>query len=206
MLYSVFFARHLDDDEELVLVVHKYVLVGVVKLFWPTLSFLLSAAALYLVYTSQYIFLGVAIWGVISVVWWLRTFFDYYLDAWIITDQGIIDIEWHGWFHRESTRVLYSDIQGVSYEIRGVLGTLLRFGTISIEKISSGEDILLEFVSKPRSIEKLILKRMETYLHSKNLKDASHVQEILSTLVAQHMALEEFDDEEEEDDDDDQDE
>jgi hypothetical protein len=141
----------------------------------------------------------------VSLVWWLRNFFDYYLDAWIVTDMGIIDVEWHGWFHRQSSRILYSDIQGVSYEIQGVLNTLLRYGTIGVEKISTGSVISLDNVPNPRKVEGLILKNMEGYLHTKNLKDSTHVQEILAGIVAREMQLQDFDEEEDDDDDDEDD-
>jgi len=133
-------------------------------------------------------------------VWILRNFYDYYLDAWIITDQGIIDVAWHGWFHRESTRVLYSDIQGVSYEIQGVTSTLMRYGQVSVEKISTGSVISLDYVPRPRRIEALILKNMEKYLHSKKLGDAKHVQDILAAIVAREVQLENFEEEDDEDD------
>ena len=136
------------------------------------------------------------------MVSWLRDFYDYYLDAWIITDQGIVDVEWHGWFHRASTRVLYTDVQGVSYEINGVIGTVMRYGTISIEKISTGDAVELCDVSNPRAVEQIVLKAMEQYLHGKNLADSKHVQEILSQLVSQQVQLEEFEEEDDDDDDD----
>ena len=98
---------------------------------------------------------------------------------------------WHGWFRRTSSRVLYSDVQGVSYEISGVWGTLLRHGAISVEKISTGNEISMENVPRPREIESLILRNMEEYLHSNNLKDAATVQEILSKVVARELGLKE---------------
>jgi hypothetical protein len=136
---------------------------------------------------TEFAVLLCALWIAASAVWWLRSFLDYYLDAWVITDQGIIDLEWLGWFHRQSARILYSDIQGVSYEIHGVLGTLLRFGTVAIEKISTGSAVSLSQVPRPKTVEATILRNMETYLHSKNMKNAKHIEELLSTFVAQHM-------------------
>ena len=189
MLDSFLFAKHLEEDERVAVIVHKHWLIGLKFLFWPTLSFLLSWATLFLVLDQKIIFYIVALWSMWSIVWWLRYFFDYYLDAWIITNMGIIDLEWHGWFHRQSTRVLYSDIQGVSYEINGVLGTMLRYGTINVEKISTGSVFSLTHVSRPRSVEAMILKNMEAYLHSKNLKDAKHVQELLAGFVAGQMQM-----------------
>ncbi|MCA9370740.1 MAG: PH domain-containing protein [Candidatus Peregrinibacteria bacterium] len=145
------FNRHIDDDEEILLVVHQHWLVGMKELFWPLIGFLaawgfvLFAPFPVIYYMAAIISAGIMVWG-------LRNFYDYYLDAWIITDQGIIDVEWHGWFHRQSTRVLYSDIQGVSYEIEGVLGTLMRYGTISVEKISTGSLFSLSYVKHPRAV------------------------------------------------------
>jgi hypothetical protein len=182
------FRRHLDDEETLVIVVHKHWLLGCKILFWPSILVGLCIGMLAM-QPAQPLFLLIAAVMIVLLVWWLRRFFDYFLDAWIITDTGIIDIAWHGWFHRESTRVLYSDLQGVSYEIHGVWGTLLRSGTISVEKISTGSKFSLECVRNPRRVEALILRKMEEYLHSKNLKNAKHVQEILAQIVVDRVQL-----------------
>lgn len=191
VLSKAFFRRHLEADETLVRAVHKHWFLGLKALLWPTL-FLAGAWALLAVLPTRPLFLTVALLSVIIAVWWFRNFFDYYLDAWLVTDHGIIDIAWHGWFHRESTRILYSDLQGVSYEVKGVLGTLLNFGTVGVEKISTGSEIALEYVKNPRSVEATILHCMEVYLQSKNLKDGKQVQELLAQLLAQQMQLKEL--------------
>ena len=201
-----FFTRHLEEDEVLKLVVHKHWLLGLKFLFWPILSFLFSFLLLTVMYAVLWAVYATALWCIVSLVWFLRNFFDYYLDAWLITDQGIIDVEWHGWFHRQSTRVLFSDIQGVSYEIQGVSSTLLRYGDISVEKISTGSAITMCCVPRPMRVEKSILQFMEEYLHSKNLKDASTIQDLLSSVVAREMQMQEFEDEDEEEYDDDEEE
>ena len=180
------FKKHLEDDENVRMIVHKHWLLGLRFLALPTVSFLLSWFFLS-VRHSQTALVIVAFWSGLSLIWWIRNFLDYYLDAWIVTDHGIIDLEWLGWFHRQSSRILYSDIQGVSTEVHGIAGTLLRFGTISIEKISTGSAISIENVPYPRSVESVILRNMETYLHSKNLKNAKHIEELLSQFVAEHI-------------------
>lgn len=188
MLSALLFRKHLEEDETLLKAVHKHWLLGFKALIWPTLFFAASAWVL-TINQARGVVVAMSLWDLVILVWWLRNFFDYYLDAWLITDQGIIDIAWHGWFHRQSTRVLYSDLQGISYEIKGVLGTLLRYGTISIEKVSTGQAITLEYVSQPKKIEILVLKNQESYLHTKNMKDAKHVQQLLSALVAEQIQL-----------------
>lgn len=189
-LNTLLFKKHLEDDESLARVVHKHWLLGLRALFWPSV-FLLGCIWLLSLAQVRGAVIAAAILTLVVFVWWLRNFFDYYLDAWLVTDQGIIDIAWFGWFHRQSTRVLYSDLQGISYEIKGVWGTLLRFGTLSVEKISTGTAVSLEYVRNPKAVELLVLKKMEAYLHTKNMKDAKQVQELLATLVAEQINLKE---------------
>ncbi len=197
-----FFRRHLDDEENVRLIVHKHWMLGVKSLSFPTLALLLVLWIPVVVTHPSVPYVTLALCA-LCFLWWLRNFLDYYLDVWIITDEGIIDLEWHGWFHRESSRVLYSDVQGVSYEIQGVAGTLLRFGTISVEKISTGSTISLPFIPRPRVVETMILRCMEEYLHAKNLKDAKTVQTLLAEFVAGSMQMRDMDEDEEEESDDD---
>lgn len=183
VLHSFFFSRHLDDEEEITIVVHKHWLLGLKSLFWPTVLF--AGVWSILVFSpSKTLAYGVSLAAVFVLIWWIRNFMDYYLDAWVITNKGIIDLEWHGWFHRSSARVLYSDLQGVSYEINGIVGTLFGYGHMDIEKISTGTTMGMDYVKNPRKVESIILENMEKYLHTKNLKDARTVQEILAEFVA----------------------
>jgi len=188
MLTTFLFRRHLEEDETLLKAVHKHWLLGIKALFWPSAFFAASWIILSFNQTRGLVII-MSFWNVVFLVWWLRNFFDYFLDAWLVTDQGIIDIAWHGWFHRQSTRVLYSDLQGISYEIHGVVGTLLRYGIISVEKISTGAVISLDHVHNPKRVESLVLKCQEAYLHAKNMKDAKQVQNLLATLVAERIQL-----------------
>lgn len=191
MLSRLLFSKHLEDDETLLTVVHKHWLLGLRALFWPT-AFFAGGLFILTINHARGVVVAMSLAEMVILIWWLRNFFDYYLDAWLVTDQGIIDIAWHGWFHRQSTRTLYSDLQGVSYEIVGVLATILRYGTISIEKISTGAAISLEYVHNPKRVESLVVKSQEAYLHSKNMKDAKQIQNLLATLVAEQIQLQEF--------------
>ncbi|HLD64224.1 MAG TPA: PH domain-containing protein [Candidatus Peribacteraceae bacterium] len=190
MVLQRMFDRHLNEDEEILEVVHRHWLAGFKTLALPTLA-IVGLLLLFAAAPTRAVAIVTGVLGTICVLWWVRNFFDYYLDAWILTDEGIIDVAWHGWFHRTSSRVLYSDLQGVSYEIKGFIGTLLRHGRISVEKISTGSEIAMEDVAQPRRVEEMILKNMEEYLHSNNLRDASAVQELLSKVVAREMGIRE---------------
>jgi hypothetical protein len=55
--------------------------------------------------------------------------------------------------------------------------------------MSTGGTISLTHVRYPRKVEALILQNMEQYLHKKNLKDATHVQDLLANFVAGNLNL-----------------
>ncbi len=190
-LNRFFFTGHLEDEEVMRRIVHKHWFFAVERLFWPTVTFVvLAAVSVYL--PDKYVLYGALIGFFATVVWWARNFMDYYLDVWLITNKGVIDLAWHGWFHRQASRTLYSDIQSVSYEIKGVTATLFRYGTITVEKISTGGEVSLEKVYKPRIIETAILEALEAYMHKKNLKDATTVQNILAEFVAGSIQQQSF--------------
>lgn len=180
------FNRHLESDELVIRIVHKHWFSGVKHLFLPILALGSLTSILFFV-PQRPLALTVLVLLLITMIWLIRNFFDYYLDAWIITNTGIIDVAWHGWFHRESSRILYTDIQGVSYEIKGVWQTILQTGTISIEKVSTGSKISMQYVQRPRKIEALVLKMMEEYLHTNNLRDADTIQDILINVIAKEV-------------------
>ncbi len=182
-----FFRRHLDDDESILLIVHKHWLWGIRALLWPTVCLAAEGFCYYMLSSRAWAGTVFGVLGVVTAVWWVRSFYDYFLDAWIITNEGVIDVDWHGFFHRESSRVLYSDIQGVSYEIKGIVATVLRVGTMEIEKISTGGSVKLERVARLTKVEGLILKSMEHYMHKKNLRDSEQVKDLLATLVAEQI-------------------
>jgi hypothetical protein len=182
-LNRFFFSGHLEEEEVMKRVVHKHWLTMLKSLFWPSATFIaILILAAYL--PDKYVLYGALIGACATAVWWARNFMDYFLDAWVVTNKGVIDLAWHGWFHREASRTLYSDIQSVSYEIKGVPATLFRYGTITVEKISTGSTVSLDYVYKPKTVETTILLGLEAYMHKKNLKDATVVQGILAEFVA----------------------
>ena len=142
------------------------------------------------------VFVTIFLVDIVILFWGMRNFLDYYLDALLITDRAVIDIEWHGWFHRESTRIDYSSIEGVSYEVQGILGTILNYGTITIERIGNGSVVEIEKVKRPRDVESAILACQSECLRTKNLKDSAQVKDIIAEIVAERMQMKALDQDE----------
>lgn len=82
---------------------------------------------------------------------------DYYLDMWIITNERIIDVEQRGLFNRQVSEIPLQHVQDVTLEVRGIIETFLKFGTIRIQ--TAGErEFRIEFVPNLYEAKDLILK------------------------------------------------
>src|SRR3990167_4433200 len=189
------FERHLENDEPLYMIIHKHWFLSVQELLFPVIAIVATWVLGYMAPIVPVLSI-LLILDCIIAVWFFRNFLDYYLDALLITDRAVIDVEWHGWFHRESTRVDYSSIEGVSYEIQGILGTMLNFGTITIERIGSGSVVEIEKVKYPRDVESAILACQSECLRTKNLKDSAQVKDIIAEIVAERMQMKALDQDE----------
>lgn len=81
---------------------------------------------------------------------------DYYLDVFIITDKRIFDITQDGLFRRTSSSFRLDRIQNITVELKGVIQTLLDFGTIRLETAGEREDFVAHFIAHPYHLKKII--------------------------------------------------
>jgi hypothetical protein len=193
-MFESLFIRHLEDDEPLYIAVHKHWVVGVRHLLLPGSALLASWTLLYFAPITPVAY-AVLVLDTPLALWTFRNFLNYFLDAWLITDRSVIDVEWHGFLHRTSTRIDYSSIEGVSYEIKGVLGTMFRYGTVTIERVGTGALVSIRDVKKPRDVESAILACQDACIRTKNMKDSAAVKDIIAEIVAERMYLKEKEEE-----------
>ena len=92
------------------------------------------------------------------VVWMIawNMWTDYYLDVLIITDKRIFDIEQKGLFSRTSSSFRIDRIQNITIDQKGILQTLLDFGTIKLETAGDGENFIAPYIADPYEIKKFV--------------------------------------------------
>lgn len=100
-----------------------------------------------------------SLWLLVLWVLFFMEWTDYYLDVWIITDKRVIDIEQKGFFHREVTTFRREQIQDITVETKGILGTLLKFGTLHIQTAGHDRQIVIRNADHPEDVRALILKQ-----------------------------------------------
>lgn len=178
-----------QDDEHIVIVLHRHwfifvrsvvmlLLLGaaplVVGLIWSrltdwtlasgTLSYTLvvMAAGLY------YLFLWILIFG-----YWL----DYYLDAFIITNKRIVDIEQAGLFGRTVAEERLYRIQDVTSDAQGIMATAFHYGNVYVQTAGKTERFIFEHVAHPEYVAQTILQltdKIDDRMDRSGERESSH--------------------------------
>jgi hypothetical protein len=108
--------------------------------------------------------LGFFVVGFAGLFLWMHFFAswsDHWLDAWIITNNRIIDIEQKGFFNREVSSFPLDKIQDITYTIAGIIPTWLHFGDIRIQTASISEDFIMRQVPFPEDIKEHLVAVIE---------------------------------------------
>ncbi len=184
-LAKLIFASHLDEDEKIIEVIHRHVFV-ILRDSWKMIFFGFIAPVLFYLLFPQFIVLSI-VWFFGGIVGFIDHLTDWYFDAWIITNTGVIDIDRRGPFDRTSTRIEYHMIEGVSYTIRGVWATLLNFGEITIDKLGAQTSVVLTDAPNPKKVERKIMKYQEDYVMERSFRDHNALKGMLSDMIAYHV-------------------
>lgn len=181
---NFFFKKFLEPEEEIIYVVHKHwwsVVVAVIKFI--SLGFIFPILLIWL-YPNPYVMLGLVLWFLYILFIFIQDFIDWFHDALIVTNSNVIDIDWHGFFHNNANRIDYQNIEGISFEIKGMIPTIFQFGDLKIT-MPNGE-AKLHMVPKVREWQKLILMKRTEILEKKGSGDDSmeHLKQALESLMS----------------------
>ncbi len=99
--------------------------------------------------------------------WWLlmwcgafNRFTDYYLDAWVITSERIVDISQKGFFNRSVSSLLLNRIQDVTVSAKGILVSLLDIGNIQVQTAGAVERFHMRGIPHPALVRDAILRHV----------------------------------------------
>lgn len=102
------------------------------------------------------IVMGMYVMGV-----WLLTFVqftNYYLDAWIVTNRRVINIEQNSLFNRTASELPLSVVQDVTSEVKGIVQTVLDFGNVYIQTAGEKDRFVFENIPHPEKIKEEVVR------------------------------------------------
>lgn len=156
----------MEEGEEIVAKVHRHWLFIVTRLFG--LVVLLAAppsiVALLRVFGVT-LFAGAgtavlvtlwALWGLVLWVMFWQFWTTYYMDIWVITNRRIIDIDYLRLFDRNIAMVRFERVQDVTTHVRGIIGTLLRYGSVVVQTAGSDKEFVIDQIAHPETLRDII--------------------------------------------------
>jgi len=112
MLANIFFRSYLNQGEKIYFVAHTHPFINYASFFKALVLGIVLPLGFNLIMPPFFvIWMG---WLAVGILLFLYELLDWYMDAWIITNLGIIDLQWDGFFNKSSTRIEYHTIEGVT--------------------------------------------------------------------------------------------
>jgi len=182
ILDDIAFRSLLNKGENIQYVGHVHPFVVYPQLFKVLIFGLAAPAGAYALFPLYPFNLLWLCWGTLGALLFVYRVLQWYLDAWIVTNFGVIDHEWNSFFDQATTRIEYGNIEGISHEIKGFWGTILRFGNLQIEHMS-GEPITIQKVASPRKIERHIVAHQTSFMRQQNFEDHGKLRDMLVNLL-----------------------
>jgi len=171
------------DDEQIVLIVRKYFFVFSGQL---TFSIIIIIASFFLLYPL----FNWGPWGVgiffillfIGLLIALRVVIIYSFNAFIITEQRIIDIDQRGLFDRIVSETTYNKIQDVSFRRKGIMQTVLKYGSVVIQTAGQQANIELYGVKNPEKIHQMIIEIQREFSQENGVMSEEQVSNIIEQI------------------------
>ncbi|PIY96633.1 MAG: hypothetical protein COY66_03820 [Candidatus Kerfeldbacteria bacterium CG_4_10_14_0_8_um_filter_42_10] len=161
-----YFTKHLKEGEGVVKIIRSYLLSHLgsmlISLFFIILPFFLLFPLFQRGFWGVLIFFLLLLFG---LGFGARFLFLWYFNAFVITNQRIIDFDQRGLFEKTVSESIYEKIQDVSFKKKGIFSTILNYGTIVIQTAGTNANLEIRNIFEPEKIQELI-----TEIQKKGLK------------------------------------
>jgi hypothetical protein len=178
----------LKDEERVVGVIRHYPLVYAFRMFVALT--LVSAPFFFMIPLFSLRPLGLPVGPIVfalsilvGLYLALRSFMVWYWNAFVLTNLRVIDVDQRGLFDRTVSEAVYDRIQDVSYHVKGVWGTMLRYGTIIVQTAGATTNLELYYVHDPKEIHHVITELMSAYRNSLAGEHSQKVTELLDAAA-----------------------
>jgi hypothetical protein len=137
------------EGEELLFVFRRHI-IAMRKGFWLFLiPFAISALPVFIWPSTLEVYLSPVIGFVIGLFLFLYHFLMWYYTVYIVSNQRLRQVTQRGFFGKDVVELGLSKIQSISYNIPGLSGEMLGFGTIVIQTYVG--DLVINKVEHPEA-------------------------------------------------------
>jgi len=151
-----------ENNEKILYLLRRH---SITNLGWMLCAFLMFVSPLVLMALSisfgldissivplKYQAVFTLIWYLVTAVFALESFLNWYFNVYIVTDKRIVDIDFWGLLYKTVSEATYENIEDVTYSTGGVLQTLFNFGSIVIQTAAEQREFEFDGVPNPAEV------------------------------------------------------
>lgn len=112
----------------------------------------------------------------------LYKIFDWYNDVWLITDSGVVDIDWDI-FARHIIHIDYNDIKGSEIQSHSFWDSIFHKWDVVLYTAGDENDFVLEWAEYPHDITDHIEEVIHELEEKKKYKEKAPLELLLHTLT-----------------------
>jgi membrane protein YdbS with pleckstrin-like domain len=149
-----------ERKEKIILLLRRHWVTNLTWIFQVIFLIFVSFLIPFLPFVS---FLPGAYLLILQLVWYLFTFaygFEKFLGWFfavnIITDERIIDIDFHNILYKDISETKIDQIQDISVKVGGFARSLFDFGNVSIQTAGAKPEIFFEAVPNPEQVSRVL--------------------------------------------------
>ena len=142
-----------------------YAILIVIPFAIPKILIIAPTTAPYATYFDYHTILGRIALGIWLLIVWTSAwgvFTRYFLNAWVLTSQRIVNIKQRRFFSREVSSLFLSRIQDVTTDVSGILPSLLGIGNIKAQTAAEDVEFVMHGIPRPEQMRDIILKYVST--------------------------------------------
>lgn len=149
-----------EDEEKTLLLLRRHPLTN---MGWITLSiiglmipYIIEPLNLLNLLPGSYQFVLVVFWLLLVFGYSLEKFLQWYFSVNIVTDERIVDFDFHHITFKQVTDANIDKIQDVTYRVSGVLGTFFNYGDILVQTASEIPNLEFRSVANPEIVAEIL--------------------------------------------------
>jgi membrane protein YdbS with pleckstrin-like domain len=150
----------METEEKVVLFLRKHwitnvpwILILIIMILAP---FLVSGLSLFDDVPSNFKFIFMLVWYLVTTAYFLESFLTWFFNAYIVTDERIIDVDFYNLIYKEVSDASIDKIQDVTYKMGGVIRTLFNYGDVLVQTASEVPNFEFLAVPKPDNVVKVL--------------------------------------------------
>jgi membrane protein YdbS with pleckstrin-like domain len=160
--------HHREEDEKILLFLRshlitnlRWVLILFISALIPPLIFFLGTNNLpFPSLPARFTTIFILIYYLLLFAYAFSNFLTWFFNIFVITKKRIVDIDFNGLLHKETSYAKLNQIQDVSPKIIGFFGTFFHFGNVYVQTAAEKPEFEFHHVEKPDMVAQEILEQV----------------------------------------------